>query len=236
MLLSKKILLLSFLPLLLVPVYAQEATTDIPVWVKGVANFWVEGNISDDEFGEAITFLIEQRIFKIDSVDIPEQTFLSDDQKRLYDLEISNLEDEVKEVGLDNSHMLIRIVEMKDTQSQCNAEVNRLNDVLRENGLIGIPTAKESENRDFDNLMREYNELEERYLIAISQSNCSNLAHENENLKSEIEDLEDDLVQQVKDGDLINQALEKEIQGLTDGIFEKNKIIIELQEEIENLK
>jgi len=42
---------------------AQES--QIPAWVKGVANFWVEGNISDNEFGEAITFLIEQKIIRV---------------------------------------------------------------------------------------------------------------------------------------------------------------------------
>lgn len=47
----------------------------IPVWVKGVANFWVEDNISDYEFGEAITFLIEQGILRVEMpnmVDKPE--------------------------------------------------------------------------------------------------------------------------------------------------------------------
>ena len=57
---TKKILALLLVPILLIPVYAQESTSEIPAWVKGVANFWVEGNISDQEFGEAISFLIEQ--------------------------------------------------------------------------------------------------------------------------------------------------------------------------------
>ncbi len=41
----------------------------IPAWVKGVANFWVEGNISDTEFGEAISFLIEQNIIRVEMPD-----------------------------------------------------------------------------------------------------------------------------------------------------------------------
>ena len=57
----KKILLFAVISVVIVSVsvtsiYAQ-SQTDIPAWVKGVANFWVEGNISDSEFGESISFL-----------------------------------------------------------------------------------------------------------------------------------------------------------------------------------
>ena len=45
-------------------IYAQQIY-NIPSWVKGVANFWAEGDISDAEFGEAMTFLIDQRILKV---------------------------------------------------------------------------------------------------------------------------------------------------------------------------
>jgi len=45
-------------------VYGEEY--QIPEWVKGVASFWVEGNISDTEFGDAIKFLLEHEIIIID--------------------------------------------------------------------------------------------------------------------------------------------------------------------------
>ena len=41
---------------------------DIPSWVKGVANFWAEGNISDSEFGEALSFLIANEIIKVPKI------------------------------------------------------------------------------------------------------------------------------------------------------------------------
>ncbi|HET6457879.1 MAG TPA: hypothetical protein VFG24_03245 [Nitrosopumilaceae archaeon] len=37
----------------------------IPVWVKGIAGFWAQGKISDDEFVSAIKFLVHQGIIKI---------------------------------------------------------------------------------------------------------------------------------------------------------------------------
>ena len=39
---------------------------DIPAWVKGVAGYWTEDKITDNDFGEAISFLIEQGIIKVD--------------------------------------------------------------------------------------------------------------------------------------------------------------------------
>ena len=43
------------------------AQTDvqIPPWVKGVASFWVEGNIDDGEFAEALEFLIDSDIIQL---------------------------------------------------------------------------------------------------------------------------------------------------------------------------
>ena len=45
------------------------AETDIPEWVKGIANFWVEGKISDSEFADAITFLIDNGILNVKLID-----------------------------------------------------------------------------------------------------------------------------------------------------------------------
>jgi len=45
------------------------AETDIPEWVKGIANFWIEGKISDSEFADAITFLIDNGILKVELTD-----------------------------------------------------------------------------------------------------------------------------------------------------------------------
>ena len=68
----------------------------IPAWVKGVANFWVEGNISDSEFGESISFLIEQNIIQ---VELPlESGFQNTDIIRNLEVENKKLQNEVKEL------------------------------------------------------------------------------------------------------------------------------------------
>lgn len=50
-----------------VSVYAE--SNSIPKWIKGVASFWANDQISDEEFIDALTFLINQNIIKIDSRD-----------------------------------------------------------------------------------------------------------------------------------------------------------------------
>ena len=65
----KKVLLFAIISALIVSVsvtsiYAQ-SQYDIPAWVKGVAGFWAEDKITDSEFGEGLSFLIDNEIIKV---------------------------------------------------------------------------------------------------------------------------------------------------------------------------
>jgi len=63
----KPLLLLPIIiSIILVSIPSISAQSDeIPSWIKGVANFWVEGGIDDTEFIEALEFLIDQNIIKL---------------------------------------------------------------------------------------------------------------------------------------------------------------------------
>ena len=65
----KKILLFAVVSVLIVSVsvtsISAQSQYEIPSWVKGVAGFWAEGKISDDEFGEGLSFLIDSEIIKV---------------------------------------------------------------------------------------------------------------------------------------------------------------------------
>ena len=50
-----------------VSIYAQ-SQYDIPAWFKGVAGFWAEDKISDNEFGEGLSFLIDSGIIKVPKI------------------------------------------------------------------------------------------------------------------------------------------------------------------------
>ncbi len=44
---------------------SAQSQYDIPAWVKGVAGFWAEDKITDNEFGEGLSFLIDSQIIKV---------------------------------------------------------------------------------------------------------------------------------------------------------------------------
>ncbi len=89
------------LGLLVVPITISAQTSEIPSWVKGVANFWAEGNIDDNEFGEAISFLIEQEIIK---VKIPQQTNNLELEHNVSQLESENIKLRLENVILKNKN------------------------------------------------------------------------------------------------------------------------------------
>jgi len=101
---------------------SAQSQSEIPAWVKGVANYWVDGNISDSDFGESITFLIEQNIIQ---VEMPESDDFQNVNK-IRDLVVENkkLEAENKKLATENKKL-----------KQENA---RLNDLV--NDLIGTNT------------------------------------------------------------------------------------------------
>src|SRR5579863_1909032 len=44
--------------------YAQESTS-IPNWVKSTAKFWINGDVTDNDFEKGIQYLIQSKIIKI---------------------------------------------------------------------------------------------------------------------------------------------------------------------------
>jgi len=47
---------------------SAQSNYEIPSWVKGIAGFWADGNITDEEFGEGLTFLIDSGIIQIPKI------------------------------------------------------------------------------------------------------------------------------------------------------------------------
>lgn len=93
----------------IIPSYSS--SYDIPSWVKGVANFWVQGNISDDEFGEAITFLIEQGILKVEMVNMAQN---------------SELENKVNQLESENARLQTENNYLKNQNSKLQIELNTI--------------------------------------------------------------------------------------------------------------
>jgi len=67
----KKLLVLIILVISLgisIATISAQSQYEIPSWVKGIAGFWAEDKISDSEFGEGLTFLIDSEIIKVPKI------------------------------------------------------------------------------------------------------------------------------------------------------------------------
>lgn len=93
----------------IIPSYSS--SYDIPSWVKGVANFWVEGNISDDEFGEAITFLIEQKILRVEMPNM---------------VDTSELQNKIDQLETENARLQIEVLDLKEQSSNLKTQLNSI--------------------------------------------------------------------------------------------------------------
>jgi len=110
---------------------SAQSQSDIPTWVKGVADFWVKGEISDSEFGESISFLIEQNIIQVEIPKVDDTETVN----KIMGLEIDNrnLENENKELK-NTINSLEKDIDVKQ-QALYNfmAETERLNNIIFEN-------------------------------------------------------------------------------------------------------
>jgi len=97
--------------LLTVIIPSYSSSYDIPSWVKGVANFWVEGNISDNEFGEAITFLIEQEILRVEMPNTADN---------------SELQNKINQLESEKARLQNEITQLKGKNSQLQNELNSI--------------------------------------------------------------------------------------------------------------
>jgi len=125
--------------LLTVIIPSYSSSYDIPSWVKGVANFWVEGNISDDEFGEAITFLIEQDILR---VEMPNTADNSELQNKINQLESekARLQNEITQLKGKNSQLQNELDTIQKSSSSNIKSEQGFSNVSCKKGSYGFVT------------------------------------------------------------------------------------------------
>lgn len=125
-------LTLTIILIAIIPSYSS--SYDIPAWVKGVANFWVEGNISDDEFGEAITFLIEQKILRVEMPNM---------------VDTSELQNKIDQLETKNARLQIEILDLKEQNSKMKTELSSVqqssgSNVQSQQGFSGLVCKKDT--------------------------------------------------------------------------------------------
>jgi len=81
---------------------AESAEYDIPSWVKGIAGFWVEDRITDQDFGDGLAFLINEGIIEVPLVESLQ------DQVTELENEVVLLENQNQELEDENTNLKIQ--------------------------------------------------------------------------------------------------------------------------------
>jgi len=90
---------ISIITIGLLPVFtpsdAESSEYDIPTWVKGIAGFWVEDRITDQDFGDGLAFLINEGIIEVPLIEsLQDQVTELENEVVLLENENQELEDE----------------------------------------------------------------------------------------------------------------------------------------------
>jgi hypothetical protein len=146
-------------------IYADEdeELTTIPSWIKGVANFWIDGGINDAEFIEALEFLIDSNIIKLGDSIVVDNTVsvITTEQKDILDLTISQKEDRIKilenEVNVLNNKITSMPVHASESEmiTNLNEQIQTLHDKLDK--------GEEAKDEMEEDLMKDINKLRQSY-------------------------------------------------------------------------
>jgi len=86
----------------------------IPAWVKGVAGFWAEDKITDDEFGEGLSFLIDNEIIRIPLIE----------ELKNENIQLKNENDELKTKNFAlETEKFAEIIGLETTSTQFDPEI-----------------------------------------------------------------------------------------------------------------
>ena len=170
----KKILFLTIAPVLIMGIsitsVSAQSQYEIPSWVKGIAGFWAEGNISDSEFGEGLVFLIDNGI-----INVPVIQELESNVKQLQS-ENNRLKDQVSSLQRQNTDLQNKLNQQSTsttsqststTTTKSSSDLNYPKIPKRINGENAIETLRELGSFHSSLTASEKNQLVNR---AVTQS------------------------------------------------------------------
>jgi len=151
-------------------VTAQSETNEIPSWIKGVANFWIEGGIDDADFIEALEFLIDNNVIKLGENVVLDNTMsvITTEQKNILDLTISQKEDRIKilenEVNVLNNKISSMAVQPLESEIivNLNEQIQTLHDKI-DKGEEAKDIMEEDLMKDIDKLRLSYDVDTEKF-------------------------------------------------------------------------
>lgn len=193
--------------------YAQETDkVEIPSWVKGVANFWVEDKINDLEFAEALEFLIDSKIIELGNTTVASISLQTENERLQADndqliIQINELENEVKNIGLHNSKLLTGITEKILQNKKLANDLKTIKDefkTYKKDNPLKVGNIGNNQVREYSTIDKENKNLQQQ-IQAVSERHLQ--------LEEELEDNEEQIETLLeKNTELANQIHEKNIE------------------------
>ena len=177
-------IILGIIVLISIPsVMAQSESEIIPNWIKGVANFWIEGGIDDADFIAALEFLIDVNVIKLGDNVVVNNTMsvITAEQKNILDLTISQKEDRIKilesEVNVLNnkissmpvipseSAMLVNLNERNETLQNLNDQLEQEKDDLEEEFMKKESETQVYYEKEMETFRKGWSDVSQKYDI-----------------------------------------------------------------------
>ena len=119
-----------------IPVFGQ-TDVEIPSWVKGVANFWVEDEINDGEFVEALEFLIDSNIIQLGDTKIMSDPVVEENSFGIEDITLQKKYDDAvayyqKQLTDERAEHEKRINELTDEYDSVSTELKESHRISEE--------------------------------------------------------------------------------------------------------
>jgi len=215
-------------------IYAQEqnqVSSTIPSWIKIIAGAWYNDDINDNDFSNALEWMIQNNVIVLDNSQL-QQISMVESEKKLYELEIENkvnkimaLDNELKSISLDNTILLQKVTELEQKLEQKPKESKMIVNLHQQIQTLHDKLDKGEEAKDVmeERLLKDVSDLQQLYEPQLEKlrRGWSDSSTQYDLLKMKYDVLKESGV----DLDKLNQLLS-----------EKDRIINELQAELESLK
>jgi len=104
-------------------IYADEHENLIPSWIKIIVEAWANGTVTDDEYMSAMSYLIETNIIPMNLT----SSNITDEEKRLYELEIANRDNTILILNSTISDMVSLEIQVEELKAKYDdAEARRV--------------------------------------------------------------------------------------------------------------
>lgn len=188
-------------------VYADEDL--IPSWIKIIVEAWTNGTITDNEYMSAMSFLIETNIIPMNLT----SSSITNEEKRLYELEIANRDNTILILNSTFSDMVSLEIQVEEWKAKYDdAEARRV--LQSQSDAAQHKILYDEADKKLVDADKRYDDMVEKKGIAYREA-----VQKLEDEKQELKEINDEITYSGFSG--VIQSLQNKIQELHDELADK---------------